>query len=161
MYRLRHDGAVERISDGAIIPNNPLLGAWGDYQNWVLQGNNPEAATAKQVTIDDIIKERSRRLSSGFDYNFGDARGVHRIGTKPDDLIGWGEVAQFAGALLNSGDVTTTINIVTDTGPCQITAPEWFAIALAAAQFRQPIWARSFVLQQTLPTDFTADAHWS
>ncbi|CAB4146566.1 hypothetical protein UFOVP1157_58 [uncultured Caudovirales phage] len=108
-----------------------------------------------------IVAERTRRLGIGFDYNFGDDRGVHRIGTSPADMIGWGEVSTYAGALLDSGDVTTQIAIFTDTGPCHVTAPEWRAIEIAAAVFRQPIWAKSFVLSASLPTDYTSDAQWS
>jgi hypothetical protein len=113
------------------------------------------------VTAAQIERERERRLSLGFDYDFGDARGVHRIGTTPADMKGWGEVSTYAGALLDSGDVATTIAVVTDTGPCEVTAPEWRAIEIAAAVSRQPIWAKSFVLSQSLPTDYTADAQWS
>jgi hypothetical protein len=118
------------------------------------------ARPEQPVTVIDIMHERSRRLALGFDYNFGDVRGVHHIGTSPADMVGWGEVSTYAGALLDMGDVTTTIDIVTDTGPCQVTAPEWRAIEVAAAAFRQPIWACSFVLSQSLPTDYMSDAHW-
>lgn len=111
-------------------------------------------------TPDEIATERNRRLALGFDYNFGDARGVHHIGTSPADMVGWSEVSTYAGALLDMGDVDTKIAIVTDTGPCEVTAPEWRAIEVAAATFRQPIWARSFVLSQSLPTDYTSDVHW-
>lgn len=109
----------------------------------------------------DIASERARRLALGFQYDFGDARGVHRIGTTPADMIGWGEVSTFAGALLDSGDTTTTIAIVTDTGPCLVTAAEWRAVEIAAAAFRQPIWASSFVLMQSRPEDYASDAHWA
>lgn len=113
------------------------------------------------VKPEKIIAERTRRLGLGFNYDFEDSRGVHRIGTSPSDMIGWGEVSTYAGALLDSGDTTTHIAIVTDTGPCQVTAPEWRAIEIAAAAFRQPIWAKSFLLMQTLPADYTDDTHWS
>jgi len=119
------------------------------------------AALLPKPTVSKIAAERERRLALGFDYNFGDARGAHRIGTKPADMVGWSEVSTYAGALLDSGDTTTTIAIVTDTGPCDVTAPEWRAIEIAAASFRQPIWAQSFVLMATLPTDYTNNAHWS
>lgn len=112
-------------------------------------------------TAEDVARERDRRLALGFDYDFGDGRGVHRIGTTEADLRGWSEVSTYAGALLDSGDTTTRIAIATDTGACEMTAAEWRAVEIAAAQFRQPIWARSFVLMQTLPMDYTADAHWA
>lgn len=112
-------------------------------------------------TVELIATERNRRLALGFDYDFGDKRGVHHIGTSPADMVGWGEVSTYAGALLDMGDVETKIAIVTDTGPCEVTAPEWRAIEVAAAAFRQPIWAKSFVLSALLPTDYANDAHWS
>lgn len=112
-------------------------------------------------TVEQLAAERERRLALGFNYNFGDARGIHRIGTKPSDMVGWSEVSTYAGALLDSGDTSTTIAIVTDTGPCTVTAPEWRAIEIEAAAFRQPIWAKSFVLMASLPTDYTNDAHWT
>lgn len=112
-------------------------------------------------TPDEVIVERNRRLSDGFDYDFGDARGVHRIGTTRADLEGWSEVSTYVGALLDSGDVTTKIRIVTDTGPCELTAPEWRAIEIAAAAFRQPIWTKSFVVLASLPVDYKNDAHWT
>ncbi len=117
--------------------------------------------SAPPVTAAQVERERDRRLALGFDYDFGDARGVHRIGTTPADMKGWGEVSTYAGALLDSGDVATKIAVVTDTGPCEVTAPEWRAIEIAAAVCRQPIWAKSFVLSQSLPTDYMSDVHWS
>lgn len=118
-------------------------------------------AYAPLVDVAAIARERERRLGLGFDYDFADARGVHRIGTTKADLEGWSEVSTYAGALLDSGDTTTTIAIVTDTGACLVTAAEWRAIEIAAAAFRQPIWARSFALMQTLPANYQDDAQWT
>lgn len=109
-----------------------------------------------------VIIERDRRLSLGFDYNFGDVRGTHRIGTTPNDMIGWDEVTKATQALVAVGRETTPLTIVTDTGPATITAREWQDILVAAAVFRQPIWAASFALQamSPIPEDFAADAYW-
>jgi hypothetical protein len=46
------------------------------------------------VTVADVVAERARRLALGFLYDFGDARGVHHIGTTLDDMNGWDEVAK-------------------------------------------------------------------
>lgn len=107
-----------------------------------------------------IMTERTHRLALGFDYEFGDARGVHRIGTTPADMAGWDEVTKLALARHATGS-TTPIGIVTDTGPVQITPAEWLAILEAANDFRQPIWHASFALQamDPIPEDFAAD-HW-
>lgn len=113
-------------------------------------------------TVDDVIVERSRRLALGFDYDFGDARGIHHIGTTPQDMAGWDEVTKFAHAIINANDTATTIAIVTNTGPTQVTALEWNAILIAAGEFRQPIWQASFVLQtmDPIPEDYTDDSYW-
>ena len=154
--------ALHKLRPGASwsINGGTLAGlVWTDQQQ-SRPTDDEISAELGRPTVDMITIERNRRLALGFDYNFGDARGTHRIGTTPADMVGWGEVSTYAGALLDMGDVTTKIAIVTDTGPCEVTAPEWRAIEIAAAVFRQPIWARSFVLQALLPTDYATDAHW-
>lgn len=119
--------------------------------------------TLRRQMIEGVVAERERRLALGFDYNFGDARGVHRIGTTKEDMAGWAEVSTYAGALIDSGDITTQIAIATDTGPCLVTAPEWRAIEIESASFRQPLWAKSFALmaQTPIPADYTHDRHWT
>lgn len=113
-------------------------------------------------TADDVVAERSRRLAEGFDYDFGDARGVHHFATAESDMANWSEVTSLANALINLGDTTTTIDIITDTGPAQVTAQEWQQILVAAGAFRQPIFAASFVLQamDPIPADFADDSYW-
>lgn len=131
-----------------------LVAAWQAAIDDALQPSAPTAA--------DVVAERSRRLALGFDFDFGDARGVHRLGTSEQDLAGWREVTDLAGALLAMNLTTTPITIVTDTGPVQVTPGEWQAILIVAAAFRQPIWAASFTLQamDPIPADFAADGYW-
>jgi hypothetical protein len=114
------------------------------------------------VTVDDVVGERERRLALGFDYAFGDARGVHRIGTTEADMKGWEEVDKAASALIALGMGGQSINIVTDTGATTVTALEWKQIILAATLHRQPIWAASFMLQATtpIPADYADDRYW-
>jgi len=114
------------------------------------------------VASDDVQVERSRRLAQGFDYDFGKDRGVHRIGTTPADMLGWDEVSKLSSALLALNLAAYPIDLVTDTGPVTVTATEWQGVLIAAAQFRQPIWAASFILQgmDPVPADFTDDRHW-
>ena len=169
-------GQIAGVPNDLRLPNGDIVcgatagavGEWALVQRWYSYGDQPGVAFDGQIvivsarpTVALVTAERDRRLALGFDYDFGDARGVHRIGTTPADMVGWGEVSTYAGALLDMGDVTTKIAIVTDTGPCEVTAPEWRAIEVAAAAFRQPIWARSFVLSALLPTDYANDAQWS
>lgn len=112
----------------------------------------------------DVVAERERRLALGFDYDFGGARGVHQIGTAPDDMRKWmDEVTPLAQAYLNLGQPTGEITITTETGPVTVTAVEWQQILLAAAQWRQPIYQASFVLQamDPIPADFVEEAWWA
>lgn len=121
-----------------------------------------EPYAAPGASAADVVAERTRRLASGFDYDFGDARGVHRIGITEQDLAGWREVTDLAGALLAKGMTTSPITIVTDTGVTQVMPGEWQEVLLAAAAFRQPIWAASFTLQamDPIPADFADDSYW-
>lgn len=132
-------------------------------QEWVNEGNSILPYSHPAATQLDVQMERARRLALGFAYDFGDARGVHHIGTTPDDMIGWRDVIDYANALIDSGDTTTKIAIVTDTGPAEVTAPEWQAIILVAASVRQNLWAKSFALQamQPIPGDYADDSYWS
>lgn len=113
-------------------------------------------------TEDDVIDERRRRLSVGFDYDFGDERGVHRIGTTENDMIGWDEVMKWAQAKMILGDTTATKLIVTDTSPVTITPLEWCSIIEEADSFRGPIWEKSFILQamNPIPRDYKDNKYW-
>lgn len=121
-----------------------------------------DAADVRLARMPEVIAERTRRLALGFDYDFEDARGVHHIATSESDMIGWNEVTMAAQALVARGEPAQAIQIVTDTGPCVVTAGEWLDVLVAASAHRQPIWAASFALQamDPLPTDVTADIFW-
>jgi hypothetical protein len=120
------------------------------------------AFTPPPITVEHIVAERERRLALGFDFDFEDVRGVHRIGTTGQDMIGWDEVSKFSQAAINLGLGSVTINIVTNTGPVAVTALEWQQILVAAAAARQPLWAASFVLQAAspIPADYREDSYW-
>lgn len=94
--------------------------------------------------------ERDARLAAGFDYDFGDARGVHRFGTTKADRRGWNKVKAIADAALQAGLPTTEIGIRTDTGNAVIQAQEWPAIQLAAAQALQPVWQASWAIKDAI-----------
>ena len=147
-------------------PNGNLIRVGNDnpeYVALVQSGATIEPWMPPAPTREMVQDERARRLALGFDYEFGDARGVHHIGTSADDMTGWRDVIDYANALIDSGDTTTQIAIVTDTGATMVTAPEWQAIMLAAAEVRQILWARSFALQAAnpIPQDYTDDSHWT
>lgn len=109
-----------------------------------------------------IETERSRRLAAGFDYNFKDARGVHRIGTTEADERGWDKVTKLASAMILSGNPGGKIQVVTETGPVEVTAVEWQEILIAAGAFQQPIYALSFALQTMtpIPQDVENPSYW-
>ena len=119
-------------------------------------------AVADDTKRNDVIIERERRLALGFTYDFGDARGVHRIATTDQDMKGWDEVTKVANAMLALDDTASVIDIVTETGPTTVTALDWQHVLVAAGVFRQPIWAASFTLQamNPLPDDVTASQYW-
>ena len=157
--------ALHKLRPGASwsINGGTLAGlVWTDQQQ-ARPTDDEISAEIGRPTVDMIATERNRRLALGFDYDFGDARGVHRIGTTKDDMVGWSDVSTYAGALIDRGDLTTQIPIATDTGTCLVTPPEWRAIEIAAAQFRQPLWTKSFALMamNPIPADYTHDSYWS
>lgn len=121
-----------------------------------------KAAEARAAQLLAVQRERERRLALGFDYDFGDARGVHHIATSPEDMKGWDEVTMLANAAINAGVPATEILILTSTGPVTVTSAEWQQVLLASANFRQPIWQASFGLQAAdpIPSDFANDVHW-
>lgn len=110
-----------------------------------------------------IERERAKRLSVGFDYDFGDMRGVHRIGTTADDEKGWDKVTKLSQAMINAGRFEAEIQIVTDTGPVTVTAAEWQLVLIKAGEMQQPIYQRSFMLQsmQPIPQDVENPENWT
>ncbi|MFG6535688.1 hypothetical protein ACGYK5_17825 [Sulfitobacter sp. 1A16787] len=153
----------------AILAEVPSLvaGVWA--YRWEIMDKSPaeleaDRAAARAEGIAAVMAERARRLSAGFDYDFGDARGVHHFGTSDADMEKWnGEVSPMAQALINTGNPGATIGIETATGPCAVSAMEWQAILIAAGQYRQPIYQASFDLMKLdpIPTDVANHPIWS
>lgn len=123
-----------------------------------------QAASARPLCAEDVVAERERRLALGFDFDMGAERGVHHIGTTPDDMRKWmDEVTPLAQAYINAGQPAGEITIATETGTVVITAAEWQSILIAAAGYRQPLYAASFALQamDPIPADYaTNPAYW-
>lgn len=114
-------------------------------------------------TVDEVAAERQRRLADGFDYDFEDSRGVHRIGTTDVDIRLWlDEVTPISQAFINAGQPDGVIGILTDTGPINVSATEWQDILMAAGEWRQPIYQASFALQamSPIPADYADDKYW-
>ena len=156
-------GMIEATVDGKthVLPPASTSFLARLLQAWVREGNTIRPYTYSPSAI-ELQAERDRRLAEGFPYDFGDARGVHTIGTTSEDMAGWDEVSKYAEALRSEGLGATTINVVTNTGPAAVAASEWAGVLIAAAEFRQPIWASYFWLstQSPIPADFTSDTYW-
>lgn len=113
-------------------------------------------------TIAGVIAERERRLSLGFEYKFADERGSHHIGTSRQDMEGWTEVTNISNAAIAMNEPNKEIYIATNSGQCIVTAIEWQSILISISEFRQPIWAASFALQEMspIPHNFRDDKYW-
>lgn len=160
-YADAQNQTVERSDmPGTLIP---AAGGNRHFNEIVEAGVSISEYTPPAPTVSDVIVERTRRLALGFEYDFGDDRGVHTIATTEEDMSGWDEVTDYANALIAAEDTTTQITIVTETGSAVVTAQEWQAVLLAAAAFRQPIWSASFALMamDPIPDDYTDDSYWS
>lgn len=164
MYKqLTNSTTIIRLSDNAFIPEAPGNRDYQEYLEWAaIEGNAIQPADVPLITVQNIVTERERRLSLGFDYNFNDVRGIHHIGTTESDMIGWDEVTKFANALITLGNGSQVLTIVTNTGPVQLTALEWQNVLIAAGIFRQPIWAASFYLQtlDPIPANYADNSNW-
>lgn len=152
------DASGSLVIDGSrIVPADPRNRHFRALSALGIDAYVPAAPTSSEVG-----RERDRRLALGFDYDFGDARGVHNMATTEADMRGWDEVTKIAAASIAVGSPGAQISIKTETGPTQVTAFEWQQVLLAAAAFRQPIWAASFVLQSSdpIPANYADDVHW-
>lgn len=123
----------------------------------------PPAPPPGPPSPSDVVAEQRRRLALGYDFDFGDARGVHHIATTEKDMQDWQEVTSWANARTARGDKVSTITIATASGLAEITAPEWWSIVDAGTAARQPIFQGAFWLlaQDPVPPDYaTNDAYW-
>lgn len=147
------------IPDGYYEPENPEDPYDPELVPYPVPKDLPQHDLARM-----IVRERKRRLGLGFDYDFGDERGVHHIGTTDDDMKGWRDVDTMAFKAMARGDPGKIIYIATDTGPTWVTASEWLDILDFAEGVRQPLWTRSFELQAlapNIPQDIeTNPSHW-
>lgn len=142
------------------IPSQPDTPETKRFVNGELVDHQRERTRDELISAIEV--ERQRRLDVGFDYDFKDARGVHRIGTTSFDEKHWDKVTKLANAYIASGRPEAIISITTDTGPVDVTALEWQQVLIAAGEFQQPIYARSFTLQafETIPQDIENEVHW-
>jgi len=147
------------IPDGKIEVSRSVQLVYGAVK-WVIAYE--DAAPPPPITADQVWAEKDRRWAFGFQYDFGDARGVHHIATTPKDLEDWQKVTSLAQALLNGGQTTFPITIYTTNGAIQITPVEWQSVLIAAAQFFQPTLdaAAALVAMDPIPADYADDKYW-
>lgn len=128
-----------------------------------LRPNKIAGGRPRHVALQEIAFERERRLNAGFEYQFKDKRGSHRIGASDMDWAGWQEVNAHATKAMMRGKPKTPLDIVTDTGPVTVTADEWLDMLDAIEAFRQPILLAAFRLAalKSIPNDVTSDSYWS
>lgn len=78
MYRIRKDGAVIRISDGAYVPADPENWVYQDYLAWVAAGNVPEHEADAPVAPDDLVAMVTAMVQARLDA-FAQTRGYDGI----------------------------------------------------------------------------------
>lgn len=149
---------IARVHLPAAVTDEAGALAW-----WAAHGHELDPDYVPPPQPAEVHHERDRRLAEGFDYDFADARGVHRLATSDADMRGWREVTDIAQARLALADATPIV-IATETGVVAVTPAEWMAVLEAAAAFRQPIWHASFALQamDPIPADYATNAaYWT
>jgi hypothetical protein len=176
-------GDTERQCEGSpssiVLPNgdhvhSPAIGMVGDVWRLVprylsfggsskVEFDGERVVVTRLVSQDHVIAERERRMALGFDYDFQDARGVHRFGTTQADMKGWDDVDKSVNAMMTLGFSGVEFPIDTNTGPVLITPIDWAKITMGATAFRSPLWMKSFALlaMAPIPSDFASDAYWS
>lgn len=63
MYQLTTTTSIKRLSDGAIIPSNPTLSDWAEYQDWLNAGNMPEPYPVPPPPRITAVTMRQARLA--------------------------------------------------------------------------------------------------
>lgn len=157
------------IPEGKIEVSRSVELVYGAVKWVIAYEDAPAPPPPAPITPDQVWAEKDRRWAFGFQYDFGDTRGVHRIATTPKDLEDWQKVTSIAGALVTLSQVTsnsallaTPIGIYTETGETTVTPIEWQQVLVAAAAFFQPTLDAAVALVATdpIPLDYTDDKHW-
>lgn len=84
MFKLTKGGAIQRLSDNAVIPNDPLNRDFAEFQAWVDQGNTAapyevpveEQNAPIQVVID---REEMKSLRAIREFLLGDTTALTRL----------------------------------------------------------------------------------
>lgn len=132
---------------------------------WVSVPLSEELDPDQPVSEKDLLnRQLEHRLSLGLEYDFKDGRGVHHIGTSPQDMDRWlKEVSPYAQSFLNVDQPEGTLNIRTHTGYVSITAQEWQNVLMAIGEYRQSVYKQYFKIKDMdpPPEDVTDDTLWA
>lgn len=63
-YKRTSGNTVQRLSDGAFVPNDPRNQDWREYEAWAAKGNTPSAADPPPPPPKDEIAEIKQRLAA-------------------------------------------------------------------------------------------------
>lgn len=84
MFKLMKGGAIQRLSDNALIPTDPANRDFAAYQAWVAQGNT---AAPYEETVDEqnevfqrqIDREEMKSLRAIREFLLGDTTALDRV----------------------------------------------------------------------------------
>lgn len=155
---------IIEADEGFTLPDALLVIADGVEADigWLWNDGTPTPPAAPAPSPEDVWAEKDRRWAFGFDYDFGDGRGVHHIATTRKDLEDWDKVSAAASAFIALGQPGATITIYTETGPATVTALEWQSVLVAAAAFFQAAIdaGAALVAMDPIPADYADDGWW-
>lgn len=157
-YAVIVDGIVDNVivAETPLAPNHILcsddieIGFLYDGTDFSEPAPAPEPSRSETELIDYVEKRRKAKTSIGYNYDFGDARGVHTIGTTVKDRDGWDEVWRLSDSLIKKNQGTATLKIRTDTGETTITASEWPDIQAAGTLYFQPVYDASWTIKDEI-----------
>lgn len=94
MYRYFSDDLIQRESDNALIPNDPLNTDWRNYQAWLDMGNSPNPAPTLPDSVPQVISRFQARAAL---LQEGLLKEAEALVNQADDLtkLAWAEAVEF------------------------------------------------------------------